>query len=91
MRPDRTERDGVYVQITIGEVEFSTFVVWTPQHEEPDSIDWERGYYGEAEHETPSRAVEFVPEVEHRSEATETAENEDSRGDVRPRPLSASD
>lgn len=62
-----------------------------PQHEVNVSMDWERGYYGESEHRTPSRRVEFVPEVEYRSEAAETVENGESVEEARARPLSASD
>ncbi|WP_245998420.1 hypothetical protein [Halalkalicoccus subterraneus] len=62
-----------------------------PQHEERVNRDWERGYYGESEHRTPSRPIEFVPEVEYRNESVEVAGNKESVGEPRARPLSASD
>ncbi|ADJ13550.1 hypothetical protein [Halalkalicoccus jeotgali] len=62
----------------------------SPQHEENINSDWERGYYGEAEHETPSRPVEFVSGIEYRSDTT--AEGAGTSGENgRVRPLSASD
>lgn len=62
-----------------------------PQHEANVSSDWERGYYGEPKYETPSRLVEFVPEIEYRSEAVEAAGSSESVEETRARPLSASD